>query len=109
MQETRVRSPGQEDPLEEEMATHSSIVAWRIPRTGVTELDTTEQLNHHQPPGDSDGSGCAPRYSIMSNCDPMDCYMDCSPSDSYVHGISQARILEWVAMPSSRGSSQLKD
>ena len=25
--------PGQEDPLEEEMATHSSILAWRIPRT----------------------------------------------------------------------------
>ena len=32
-QETRVRSLGQEDPLEEEMATHSSILAWEIPRT----------------------------------------------------------------------------
>ena len=32
--------------------------------------------------------------------------MDCSPPDSSVHGILQARILEWVAMPSSRGSSQ---
>ena len=32
-QETRVRSLGQEDPLEEEMATHSSILAWRIPWT----------------------------------------------------------------------------
>ena len=31
MQETRVRSLGQEDPLEKEMATHSSILAWRIP------------------------------------------------------------------------------
>ena len=30
MQETRVRSPGQEDPLEKEMATHSSILAWKI-------------------------------------------------------------------------------
>ena len=30
MQETRVRSLGQDDPLEEEMATHSSILAWRI-------------------------------------------------------------------------------
>ena len=30
MQETRVLSPGQEDPLEKEMATHSSILAWRI-------------------------------------------------------------------------------
>ena len=32
-QETQVRSLGQEDPLEEEMATHSSIIAWRIPWT----------------------------------------------------------------------------
>ena len=34
-------------------------------------------------------------------CDPM----TCSPLDSSVRGISQARLLEWVAMPSSRGSS----
>ena len=32
--------------------------------------------------------------------------MDCSPPSSSVHGILQARIREWVAMPSSRGSSQ---
>ena len=31
MQETRVPSLGQEDPLEKEMATHSSTLAWRIP------------------------------------------------------------------------------
>ena len=35
--------------------------------------------------------------------------MDCSLSGSSVHGIFQARILEWVAMPSFRGSSQLKN
>ena len=33
MWETQVQSPGQEDPLEKEMATHSSILAWRIPWT----------------------------------------------------------------------------
>ena len=33
MQETWVQSLGREDPLEEEMATHSSILAWRIPGT----------------------------------------------------------------------------
>ena len=33
MQETRVRSLGREDPLEKEMATHSSILAWEIPWT----------------------------------------------------------------------------
>ena len=33
MRETRVRSLGQEDPLEKEMATHSSILAWKMPWT----------------------------------------------------------------------------
>ena len=33
MQETQVQSLGQEDPLEKEMATHASILAWRIPWT----------------------------------------------------------------------------
>ena len=37
-------------------------------------------------------------------CNPM----DCSLSGSFVHGILQARILEWVAIPFSRGSSQLE-
>ena len=34
--------------------------------------------------------------------------MDCSPPGSSVYGILQARILQWVAMPSSRASSQLR-
>ena len=38
-------------------------------------------------------------------CEPM----DYSPPGSSVHGILQARILEWVAMPSPRGSSQPRD
>ena len=41
------------------------------------------------------------RFSCVRLCDPMDCNLPGS-SD---HGILQARILEWVAMPSSRGSS----
>ena len=35
--------------------------------------------------------------------------LDCNPPDSSVHGILQARILEWIAIPSSRGSSCPKD
>ena len=53
MQEARVPSLGQEDPLEKGMATHSSILAWRIPRTegpgGLHPMgsqDTTERLTH---------------------------------------------------------------
>ena len=48
MRETWVQSLGWEDPLEKEKATHSSILAWRIPWTkihGVAESDTTEQLS----------------------------------------------------------------
>ena len=41
----------------------------------------------------------------MTLCDPI----DCSPPGSSVHGILQARILECVAMPSSRESSQPRD
>ena len=53
MQETRVRSLAWEDPLEKAVATHSSILAWRIPwteepgglqPTGCKESDMTEQL-----------------------------------------------------------------
>ena len=43
--------------------------------------------------------------SCSALCDPM----DCSLPNSSVHGILQARILKWVAMPSSRGSSQPRD
>ena len=56
MWETWVLSVGREDPLEKDMATHSSILEWRIPwmeelgglqSTGRTELDTTELLDFH--------------------------------------------------------------
>ena len=47
---------------------------------------------------------CMRAKSLQS--DPTLCdLMDCSPPDSSIHGILQARILEWVAVPSSRGSS----
>ena len=48
---------------------------------------------------------CLLTQSCPTLCDPM----DCSPPASSVHGILQARTLEWVAMPSSRGSSQRRD
>ena len=35
--------------------------------------------------------------------------MDCSPPGSSVHGVLQARLLEWIVMPSSKGSSQPSD
>ena len=52
--------------------------------------------------------GCVPAKSLQSYpilCGPMDCSL---PVSSF-HGFLKARILEWVAMPSSRGSSQPRD
>ena len=57
MQETQVRSLGWEDPLEEGMATHSSILAWRMPwteepgwlqSTGSKELDMPKVIEHNK-------------------------------------------------------------
>ena len=62
IQETQVRSLGQEDALEKGMATHSSVFAWRIPGTE-------------------------------------------EPWWATVHGVLQERILEWVAISFSKGSS----
>ena len=59
MRETRVRSLGWEDPLEKEMVTHSSSLAWKIPWTvsvvgyspwGRKELDMTERLYFSKKP-----------------------------------------------------------
>ena len=49
MRETWVRSLGWEDPLEKEMATHSSILAWRIPWTGEPDglQSTGSQIVRH--------------------------------------------------------------
>ena len=56
MRETWVQYLGWEDPLEKEMAIHSSTIAWKIPWTeepgrlqsiGHNESDTTEQLHFH--------------------------------------------------------------
>ena len=55
MRETWVQSLGQKDPLEKEMATHSSLLAWeilwtektgRLKSMGSQKSDTTERLNH---------------------------------------------------------------
>ena len=76
----------------------------------------------------SDGTGChdlcceivpnidAQRWSpVCMHAQSLQLYLtlwghlDCGPPGSSVHGILQARTVEWVAMPSSRGSSQPRD
>ena len=48
-------------------------------------------------------------YLVSQSCPPLWEPMEHSLPDSSVHGIFQARILEWIAISSSRGSSQTRD
>ena len=94
IQETRLVSLGREDPLEKEMATHSSTLAWKIPWTkeptyspwGRTESDTTERLNFH--------------FSLSctgeGNGNPLQCSCLENPRDrgawwAAVYGVAQSR------------------
>ena len=54
-------------------------------------------------------SGCPPHCACAQSCPTLCDPMDCSLPASSVHGILQARMLEWVAISSSRGSSPPRD
>ena len=80
-----VPSLAQEDPLEKDMATHSSVFAWRIPGTEEPVLCHSSHISLPATP-----------WSAARQVPPS-------------MWILQARILEWVAIPFSRGSSQPRD
>ena len=126
MQETRVQFLGWKDPLEGDMPTHTSILAWEIPWTvepgqlqsmGLQRVKRDWASKQHEKQSQSGriwtsnsslircGQTDNVSHSAMSVCDPM----GCSSWGSSVHGILQARILEWVAIAFSRGSSQPRD
>ena len=102
------------------MVTHSSILAgkshgWRslvgYSLWGRKESDTTERLHFHFQIY-SYGLHNKPlqvkllfTHSRLMLCKPM----DCSPPGPSVHGILKVRILEWIVMPSSMGSSLPRD
>ena len=148
MRETQVQFLGWEDPLEKEMAIHSSTLAWkilwmeepdRLQSTGlqrvrhdwVTSLTPETFRIYYISVSHYDFNALqvisslfflfwfshyvyatpkCPMWSEVTQscptlCDPM----DCSLSGSSVHGIFQARVLEWVSISFSRGSSWLRD
>ena len=101
------------------MATHSIILAWRNPWTeepGGLQFMGSQRVGHDQvtehshshththththPYGSEKKVKMKVAQSRLTLCDPMDCIL---------HAILQARILEWVAFPFSRGSSQSRD
>ena len=136
MPEIWVRSLGQKNHLEKEMATHFSTLAWKIP--WMEEPGRLQPIVSQSQTPLSDFiftftrptpiiyilTGLVRRFSkrnmsssrihccyiilseshsvVSDSCDPMD-PMDCSPQGSSVHGILQARILEWVAISFSMG------
>ena len=97
--------------LETEMATHSSVLAWRIP--GMGEPGGLPSLGSHRVRHDwSNLAAAAAAWYLSEPCQfhraivNIQSNNDCNLLRSSVHGTLQARILEWVAMPSSRGSSR---
>ena len=88
------------------MATHSSVLAWKIP--GMGEPHGLSSMGSHRVGHDwSDLAAAAVLEGsevtqlCPTFCDPM----DCSLPDSSIHGVFQASILEWVAISSSKASS----
>ena len=75
------------------------------PRVGLCEQDSVRRLFSCIPSFPLSMMLMKVAQSCPTLCDPMDCIL---PGSS-VHGVLQIRILEWVAMPSSRGSSQPRD
>ena len=123
----QVQSLSWEDPQEKGMATHPSILAWRIPWTGEHgELQSTgSQRVRHDWVTEQQEWGCsfktlsfrvistntcsylscktAQMHRICEMLVAQSCPTPCNPMDwdlpaSSVHGILQARILEWVAI-----------
>ena len=98
---------GQEDSPEEEMTTHSSIFAWNIP---WMEEPGRLQSTGSQRVGRDWGTNIVTVTAIAAqSCLTLWDSMDCSPPCSSIHGVFQARVLEWVAIPFSRACSQPRD
>ena len=75
-----------------------SMGSQRLGHDGATELNYVN-LNTHM----------KVKVLVTQSCLTLCDLMDCSPPGSSVHGILQARILEWVAISFSRGLSQPRD
>ena len=76
-----------------------------MPHTFNSKKTNTKALSVHSWAVQAGGCACVCAQSRLTVCDSV----DCSPPGSSVHGILWARILEWVATPFSRGSSQPQD
>ena len=103
-QETRVQPLGWEDPLEKEMATHSRILAWRIPWTeepGELQTMGSQRVRH---------MGAANTHTVSrQRIGPLltwEAHLPVSYLFAFhtVHGVLVVKVLEWPATPSCRRS-----
>ncbi|XP_070232753.1 rho GTPase-activating protein 18 isoform X3 [Bos mutus] len=86
--------------LTEELKASDVLARFLSQESGVAQTLKNGEVSLYEIGGNIGSS--SESHSVMSNsCDPM----DCSPPRSSLHGILQARILEWVAISFSRGSS----
>ena len=113
MQETGFRSLGWKDPLGEGVATHFSVLAWRIPWTeepgglqsiGLQRVRQLTRLSRQANPLQWVSHFLLQCMKVKSesevaqSCPTPSDPMDYSLPGSSVHGIFQARVLEWVAI-----------
>ena len=114
-QETWIRSQGWEYPLEKEMVTRSTLFAGKSHRQrnlagyrpwGCRVRLSTYTFAFVEICAKEIMTNKAKMCSVTQSCLPLYDPLDCSPPGSSVHGISQARTLEQVAISFSRGSFQ---
>ena len=88
-------------------------VPWSFPQTPTTSFTNPAQLHRLPHVWPQEGPCCLHLSflicEVAQSCPTLCNPMDCSPPGSSIHGILQARILEWVAISFSRGSSQPRD
>ena len=122
VREIWVQSQGQKDPLEKGMATHSSILAWRISWTekpaglqsmGSQRAEYTERLTLSFILDFQAQCGGCYCYAVLSHFRCVRLFaapwIVVHPAPLSKGFFLQARILEWVIITSSRGSSQPRD
>ena len=105
-QETRVRSLGWEDPLEKEMVTHSSILAWRIPwaeEPGRLQSTGSQKVRHDW---ETSHTHTIYRHSVQLMCSVMSDSATVAHQAPLSMGFSRREFrMEHVTISSSRGSS----
>ena len=95
MWENCVRSLGQEDPLEKEMATHTSTIAWKIP--------WTEEPGRLQSMGSQSQTRLSDFTFTFTDLGSSSFSVIIFLPFHTVHGVLKARILKWFAIPFSSG------